>query len=507
MEVILAGYNLDVETLREAKEYLKKSIKSLPKGSPLKKEIKEFLKQDNFTPETLSAAYARISRNPAPVPELREISRREVDRSRRSNQTIIFGLGHSSVAEHAVFNFDVLGVSRRIVEEIQHFRLTSFTEKSQRYILLEDDYVIPQELRGTELEYEFQLMINTQNQAYHDLNTSLKPYIFDRFDELTRDTRNHSMLEGWAKEDSRYIVSLATEAQMGMTVNARSFEHMISKLSSHPLPEAREFASRAFDSVEGLAPSLIKYTDPTPYTVDMPMKMAQKIDQLAKEIKYTEGKSIPEVRLVKATPKGDTLIIEAVLIEFSGMSMKKAKTVAGKLTAKDKKVLLKTLFRHMEGHNNPPRAFERVNAEFELVVSSSCYGQLKRHRMCSQAPGPYDITLGNTIPETIKAVGMGDYFMEVVNDTNELYNKILEFEPKAADYILTNSHRRRLHFKANLRELYHFSRLREDAHAQWDIRNIGHQMMEKIRKEWPLATVMLAGKDSFGKELKRFLRS
>ena len=108
---------------------------------------------------------------------------------------------------------------------------------------------------------------------------------------------------------------------------------------------------------------------------------------------------------------------------------------------------------------------------------------------------------------SVQVVGMGDYFMEVVNDSNELYNKIMEFEPKAADYILTNSHRRRLYFKANLRELYHFSRLREDAHAQWDIRNIGHQMMEKIRKEWPLATVMLSGKDSFGKELKRFLRS
>jgi hypothetical protein len=140
MNVILAGYNLDSKTLAEAREYLSRCLAEMDPKSALYKDVKAYLDADHFTPETLSAAYARISRNPAPIPELRDIARLEVDKARKSNQNIIFGLGHSSVAEHAVFNFDILGVSRRVVEDIQHFRLTSHTEKSQRYIKLDDDF-------------------------------------------------------------------------------------------------------------------------------------------------------------------------------------------------------------------------------------------------------------------------------------------------------------------------------------------------------------------------------
>ncbi len=82
----------------------------------------------------MAAAYARISRNPRPVNELRRIARSEVEKARASNRNIVFEMGHSSIAEHAVFNLDILGVSRLLVEEIEKFRLASYTEKSQRYV-------------------------------------------------------------------------------------------------------------------------------------------------------------------------------------------------------------------------------------------------------------------------------------------------------------------------------------------------------------------------------------
>ena len=52
-------------------------------------------------------------------------------------------MGHHSVAEHAVFNFDVIGISRLAMEELEKFRLCSYTEKSQRYITLDKDFVLP----------------------------------------------------------------------------------------------------------------------------------------------------------------------------------------------------------------------------------------------------------------------------------------------------------------------------------------------------------------------------
>jgi len=135
MKILLAGYNLDYDLIRKLKD-------------------KSALRQD-LTPETISAAYARISRSPKMVSELREIARVEVDKARQSNRTIVFSMGHSSVAEHAVFNIDILGVSRLLVEEIEKFRLCSFTEKSQRYVTLEGDYVVPEEITNRKLKQLF----------------------------------------------------------------------------------------------------------------------------------------------------------------------------------------------------------------------------------------------------------------------------------------------------------------------------------------------------------------
>ena len=63
LKIILAGFNLDYETIQEARAVNPRA--------------------EQFTPETLSAAYARISRNPAPVNELRAAARKEVEKARR----------------------------------------------------------------------------------------------------------------------------------------------------------------------------------------------------------------------------------------------------------------------------------------------------------------------------------------------------------------------------------------------------------------------------------------
>ena len=159
MNVTLAGYNIDSSIIEELKN-------------------RAGWTEDNVTPETLSAAYARISRDPADIGELRKISRTEVAKSRKSNETIIFGLGHSSVAEHAVFNFDITGISRLATEEVQKFRLVSFTEKSQRYITLDGDFIMPEEIKNTPYAEKFANIIKLQNDAYFTLFEALKVDLF-----------------------------------------------------------------------------------------------------------------------------------------------------------------------------------------------------------------------------------------------------------------------------------------------------------------------------------------
>jgi len=478
VKIILAGYNLDFETIREFQE--------------LKLEAK------NLTPETISAAYARISRSPRSVDELRALARQEVEKARQSNRNIVFEMGHSSIAEHAVFNIDIIGVSRLLVEEIEKFRLCSYTEKSQRYVLLKDDFVIPGEIKEAGLEDKFVNAIREQNQFYHELYEKLKPLIFDKHRDLAADPMNRSMLEGWAKEDARYILSLAMETQLGMTINARNLELMLRRLAAHPLAEAQEYSLKLYDATKGVAPSLIRYTEATDY--DRLTRQALKEDVKALDGKKGQGKtpaSGKTVCLIQATPAADDRVIASLIHSSSSLPMSQCLQIVSSMDKRMKQNLIKTAFKHMKVHDPVLRELENVDLHFELITSASCFAQMKRHRMATITGQEYDPSLGVIIPPSIREIGLDKPFRQIISKTEKAYEQIKLEAPAAAGYILTNAHRKRISMKINARELYHIARLRGDRHAQWDIRETAEQMVKHGRKTMPLTLMLATGKDSF----------
>lgn len=489
MKILLAGYNLDYDLIRELKN-------------------KSSLNQD-LTPETISAAYARISRSPKPVNELREIARVEVDKARQSNRNIVFAMGHSSVAEHAVFNIDVLDVSRLLVEEIEKFRLCSFTEKSQRYVLFNKDFVIPEEIKQAGMAGLFAETVNLQNDYYHKLYEKLKPYIFSKNKDLAQNPANRSVLEGWAKEDARYVISMATQTQLGMTINARNLELMLRRLSALGLAEAREYSQKLYAATKDIAPSLIRYTQATDYDRFTKQNLIKRADAyfLKYSIKTGSGKSAA-VRLTFATPDADNKVAAALLFSSSHVNYSQCLNQAKRLTSMGKKALFKTAFEHLQPHDAVLRELENIDLQFELAPSASCFAQLKRHRMSTIIAQEYNPSLGVTVPPSVQEIGQQKTFMDIMHQTEKAYDQIKKKAPFAAAYLLTNAHRKRVLMKFNAREVYHLARLRADAHAQWDIRKLTEDLLKQAKKTMPLTLLLACGKDSFAVLYKKtFARS
>src|SRR5208337_2689829 len=503
MNILLAGYNLDYDLIRTLKE-------------------KSGLTQD-LTPETISAAYARISRSPKPVNELREISRDEVEKARLSNRNIVFEMGHSSVAEHAVFNIDVIGVSRLLVEEIEKFRLCSFTEKSQRYVLFNNDFVIPEEIRQANLTDLFVSTINAQNEFYQSLYEKLRPYIFEKHKGLAEDPANKSMLEGWAKEDARYAISMATQTQLGMTINARNLELMLRRLAAHPLAEAKEYSEKLYEATKEIAPSLIRYTQATEYDKSarnnlrdntlsrqqfLPFSLITDHDlftrqnlrdqtSILSEKYFSISKKLSTVHLTSFSPNADNKIAATLLFSSSNLYYSQCLHVAEKMNKKEKSALFKTAFEKLYAHDSVLREMENVDLQFELILSSSCFGQLKRHRMSTIIAQEYDPQLIVTVPPSIKEIKMKNDFLKLIHTTQKAYEQIRKKAPLAAAYVLTNAHRKRVLMKLNAREMYHLSRMRADQHAQWDIHDLTDKMLKQAKKVMPLTLMMACGKDNF----------
>jgi len=447
MKVILAGYNLDSEV-----------IEGLKRGENQRSDI---------TPEVLSASYARISRDPRPVDELRAAARSEVEKARKSNSSIIFKMGHHSVAEHAVFNYDILDVSRLALEELEKFRLCSYTEKSQRYQKLEDNHVVPEEI-GPHRDL-FKKTIAEQNAFYQEMvSKNIEP------------------------EDARYITPLATKAQLGMTLNARNLEHLFRRFASHPALEIQELGRALYDQVKDIAPSIILFTDANPLDRDTR-------NEISKAAKLTKKTKKPKelVKLIRYSKDADNLTLATLLYSVSKDSLKDCLKAAKKMSADKKSGLFRTAFKNLEFYDAALREFELPDLTYDLVVSAACFAQLKRHRMATLITQPYEPKLGVTIPSSIVQAGMEEKFRKIIKQTEKAFKKISESSPLAAQYILTNAHLRRVILKCNARELYHISRLREDKHAQWDIQEVSREMVKLAKEVMPLTLLTIGGKDIY----------
>ncbi len=508
MKVILAGFNVDVEVLREIRERFDSisrifdpfSISNMPENE-LRRQAEnvsqmasDMMNKDNLTPETLSAAYARISRLPQSIPDIRRASREGVSRARRSNEQIVFQFGHKSVAEHAVYNFDVLEISRLATEFVQNNRLCSFTEKSQRYIRFDEEVFVPLELKESPLLSRYQDVTHHQYSSYEKLFDAILKHLSQKSPNMTNNKEGRKQLEIIAGEDARYILPLATFTQFGMTLNARNLEGMITKANTHLLPEVQQFAQDLLKVTKKITPSLVRYTD---VSDDYRATGGRIKKYLPEQMEIPGDRGENRVRILSYPKDGDERLLTALLFSQGLQSWEESREIVKSLSKEKRKSLFRDAMKGVTAHDPVWREFEMLDFDFEVILSASAYAQLKRHRMSSQILKPYDPNLDVTIPPSVSTAGMEDTFMKTIRETESLYQDLLNKHPITAEYVLTNAHRRRLILHVNGRELYHMSRLRMDRSAQWEIREIMAEIVSLSQEKCPLALALACGKDGF----------
>ncbi len=474
MKIILAGFNVDYETIQELAEHSKEKV--------------------HLTPEVFPAAYARISRSTQSATVLRNMAKIEIEKARKSNRNIIFRMGHHSVAEHAVFNFDIMGISRLLAEELEQFRLNSYTEKSQRYIKLTGNYVIPKEIKASKHLSTFKKTIQEGITFYHEVYTRIVTCEEKKLKKRPT-TEEKMVIRLKANEDARYILSLSQKTQLGITINARNLELLLRRFASHSLAEAQIFGKKIHGLVKKIAPSIIlfyKENDYDKYTYPELRKFVVK-QYATKRILSSKA----DVQLINWTKDADTILIGAILQTSSNMAFGEAFTIAKSLNLNKRLEIVKKAFKYMELYDTTLREFEHIHMTFELTVSASCFAQLKRHRMATITCQYYNQELGITIPRSIRDAGMEKAFRAIEKKANDLFSKIKEKHPQASQYVLTNAHRKRVLLSMNARELYHISRLREDEHAQWEIRDKTAKMIHLVKNKMPLTLLLIGGKDRY----------
>lgn len=131
--------------------------------------------------------------------------------------------GHTSVLEHAVFTFQVEGLSRAALAQLTRHRLASFDVQSQRYVKLNNyNFVVPESVEKSQYADEANELVKKCMEFYQKLLADDVP-----------------------AEDARYYTQQGITTKLVMTMNARELLHFFSlRTCNRAQWEIRELADK-----------------------------------------------------------------------------------------------------------------------------------------------------------------------------------------------------------------------------------------------------------------------
>jgi thymidylate synthase ThyX len=442
-----------------------------------------------LSPETIAVAFAKTSRAPE---SFREIAAELSDeQSAKFHEKWVVGYGHASVAEHAVLHFAFENVSRIAIETIESSRLASYTEKSTRYQKWgQADFTIPPELDGHPLRNEFIQTVRLLFSTYVESLDPLKNLILSRSPrrENESDEAYDRRIRSQYVDKCRFILPAAANANVGMTANARMIELVIRKMLSHPLAEVRQIGEKVKEVAKAETPTLVKYADAVPYFIETSKEIGNRELGIENRQSTIANPKSEWCTLIDYDKDGEKKVLAAALYRFNQMPFANALAYVKSLKKKERAELADTLLKRLDRFDTPLRELEYSTYTFDLVMDQGAYAEFKRHRMMTQTPQRLTTRLGYAIPLLVTEAGFGSKYEAAMESAIKMYEKLVEFDPNVAQYVVPNGFNRRVLAQFNLREAFAFCQLRSASNAHFSIRRVAQKMYEEMTRVHPLLT-------------------
>ena len=465
---------------------------------------------DGLPAEVVAVAFAKTSRVPDSFDDIaRELS--ETDSSRFHEKWVI-GYGHSSVAEHAVLSIAVENVSILGAKMLEENRLSSFTEKSTRYqVMAASNYYTPPVFEGGRLGRVYRKAVAKLYQAYAELMPTAERHCEDKYGNAECKEQGLNPA-GKSCDAVRGLLPAAAKTNLGWTVNARALRHALVKMASSPLSEMRELAEALTEVGRKQVPTLLKYTDASPYLQGWEERMSEAwVDEFicqedagdsddlplfvgaveAPIVRQSLGaalegaKPAPAVRLVEYDPTGARAVIAALLFREEGRPYGEIRRDVSSIERDEIGVLLSRALQGIGGHEAPVREFESTAYTFEITCDFGAYRDIQRHRMTTQTQQLLTCDLGFGIPTDAREAGVAERMAEALETVVPAWRELASADPVSAQYVIPLAFRKRFLMQMDFREAYQFVRLRSRVQGHESYRRVAWAVKDEITRVHP----------------------
>ena len=439
------------------------------------------LSPGQLSAETIAVTFAKTSRSPKAFDEI--AAELNDEKSAKFNEKWVVGYGHASVAEHAVLHLALENVSRLAIETIESNRLASYTEKSTRYQEWDNDaFIIPPEIKDSKKEKLYIGTCKMLFKAYQQALGLLRTWAGEKYPRQEGESEKawQQRTRSKVSDVCRFLLPAAAMANVGVTINARTLEYAIKKLLTSPLAEVRQTGEEVKAVALQELPTLVKYANPMKYLGGIHATYKSFADR------NPGASSTDWCKLIEFDPEGEAKVLAALLYRFGRNSYQSCYDQVKSLDTASRVDLIDVLFKDTGEFDVPLRELEYTSYVFDVIMDQGAYFEFKRHRMMSQTAQPLAAELGFSLPRAFSEAGFEQTYIATMRKVEEVYQQLAAWNPNVAAYIVPNAFNRRVLFKLNLRELFHFSRLRCASNAHFSIRRVARKMIEDIKLHHPV---------------------
>jgi thymidylate synthase ThyX len=408
-------------------------------------------------------------------------------KARHFHEKWVVGYGHASVAEHAVAHLAVEDVSIIASKVIEDVRLASYTEKSTRYVAFDTKryYPLP-ELQGTSAAAIYHDTVQALFETYNALLPTLIAAVERDWPRGPKQTErgHHTACRAKALDILRYLLPAGTLTNLGITINGRALEHLLTKMLSHPLCEVRQLGERLKTEARNMIPTLLKYAEPNVYMATTETAMQAMAETLLSAAADRQDELA--VRLVQAPDDAEATLVAAMLYSHSQQSWTQVMHRVRSLSQSERQAVIDAYLSRRGPYDQPLRALEHLTYTFDILVDYGAYRDIQRHRMASQTrqmPSPYH---GYSLPEEVGRYGVQEMFEACMQRAAMAYEQIEQVRPHVAPYVLPLAYRCRVLITWNLRELHHFVQLRSAKQGHVSYRRIAQDVYRALDAHHPL---------------------
>ena len=447
-----------------------------------------------LTEEQIAVAFAMTSRRPEPFDEIAE----QVSQGKAADfhERWVLGYGHASVAEHAVVHLAVENVSRLACDALEDNRLASYTEKSSRYQVIDRGfYHVPAELdRHPSLRAEYVAACDGLFDGYANLIEGCMAHLRHNNPQgqSERDGVYNLRLRRIATDHCRAVLPAATLTNVGVTANARTLEHAVSKLLSGKLMEENQLGLEVREQAREITPTLIKYAERNEYLArdaerrhELPAHLGLESTGPASTRIPVREDVPPQVRLVHWDPQAEEKIAAVVLYGGSGLTYEQLWHRVRDMGPDTRQAIIDEALSGLGPHDAPVRELEVVDYTFEYLMDYGAYREFKRHRIQSYFPQLLTVAHGYRVPSVVAEAGLTGEFEDAVAMAEQAFWNVHQESPVVAQYLVTHAHNRRVLSKLNLRECYHLFKLRTSEMAHFSIREPVQEALRLAMEKHP----------------------